>query len=704
MSRFDAATGVRLSPPGNGGWSSALPGGLAVLLACAGAVVYAQQAAAEVAYRLIVEGAIVVCWLAAAAGWGAWLTGWLWPSQPSGSRRSGLLGTATASAIGLGMMSLVILLTGLAGLLSAVTGWLLIGVGLLAGLAWIVRWRKRTNAQEPRPADDAVFNRWRWLWLAVAPALALALAAAYVAPGLLWKPEEPHGYDVVEYHFQIPREWHDSGRIEPLAHNVFSYFPFAVEMHYLLAMHLRGGAWDGIYLAQLMHVGMVALSVLAAYAIACKLAHGRGQAVLAAVAGGTVPWLMQLAPLGFNEGGLLLYGTLAMGWVAIRLAPAAALEGPGAGPPAADGEKDGSYRSFAMAGLCAGFGCGVKLTAVPLLLLAIPAVVAALMARRAPRQSLATCAIFVAAGLLVFSPWLVRNVAWTGNPVFPEGRALFGNEPFSEVQADRWQQAHAAQPAQQPIARRLAALGSEVLFNWQFGWLLPPLTIVALAVGWRITVGRLLIGLLAIQTAVWLGLTHLQGRFFVLAIPVGIFAIAAAPWEVVGRPRITLAVLAVLIVGASGFSWYQVHRRLAYKLYEDRGTGISVALGQTDVSWITHDAIAGFPQDDPSTRLLLVGDAQAFWYPVPAGRLRYRTIFDLDTSGGRSLLDAFDPAGLRHDGKTWLLVTPTELERYQNTYQPLPPIPDAWRQSPQWQDGRPFLIPPTAIPQWEQQR
>ena len=93
-----------------------------------------------------------------------------------------------------------------------------------------------------------------------------------MVPGLLWKPGEPHGYDVVEYHLQAPREWYEAGRIVPLRHNAFSFFPFNVEMHYLLAMHLEGGPYKGMYLCQLMHLAMMVLVVLATWAFARRIA------------------------------------------------------------------------------------------------------------------------------------------------------------------------------------------------------------------------------------------------------------------------------------------------------------------------------------------------------------------------------------------------------------------------------------------------
>ena len=581
-------------------------------------------------------------------------------------------------------MSLLVLGLGLAGLLCQISSAALPAAGLGLGGLWAYRARDAWTARPATYRADPMSGSpaWNWLWLAAAPLLAAALVAAFVPPGLLWKPEEPHGYDAVEYHLQVPREWHDAGRIGPTPHNAFGYFPFAVEMHYLLAMHLRGGAWAGMYLAQLMHVAMVALSAVAAWGVASQLARDRRFAVVASVAGATVPWLAQLAPLAFNEGGLLLYGTLTIGWTLI------VVRGVGSTP---------SSLRFLLPGLLAGFACGVKLTAVPLLLLAVPAVALLALLRRSPRLAVLGPLVFGLAGTAAFSPWLIRNVAWTGNPVFPEGTALFGKAHFSDEQVDRWKRAHRPQPAQAGPGARVAALGDQVVRSWQFGYVLLPLAGLALVTSVAVRRGSggvedgdggdddggsgdggptpsvaggpvpwMLAGLLLIQLAFWLGFTHLQGRFFLLAVPVAVMCVAVAPWDrlVSGRAggAVAAALAAVVIVGAA-VGWSNVHRRLAHKLYEEQGTGMAVALGRPEIDGITGGSLAGSRGDDPSARLLLVGEAQAFWYPLSGDRLVYRTVFDLDTSGGRSLADALDPQGLRRDGRTWRLIAPAELER-----------------------------------------
>jgi hypothetical protein len=484
---------------------------------------------------------------------------------------------------------------------------------------------------------------------------------------MLWHPDEPHGYDVVEYHFQIPREWYEAGRIEPLRHNVFSYFPFNVEMHYLLAMHLRGGPWKGMYLAQLMHVGYVALSVLAVYGVARASApdptanhagslprsrwtegpsapdprapHAARAPI--AVLAASVPWLALLAPVGYNEGGLLLYGALAVGWVlrALDTTPREALA------------------RFALAGVMAGFACGVKLTAVPLLLLGLP-VATIIVAPKLWRAAL----VFLVVATAAFAPWAARNLAWTGNPVFPEAASLLGRGHFIEVQVERWDRAHSPRPDQQSIGARLAAGGKEIVGNWRFGFVALPLTLLALAAAatgrWhRATV--LLAAMLLLLLAFWLALTHLQGRFFVLAIPIAALLIGTVSWW----PPAVAAVLVVLALA----SWGMVHAEFTSRLH---GAGWIGVVGVEDLSELNPPGVADVP---PDATLVLVGEARAFWYQRPMRTLRYRTVFDVDATGKQSVVEAW--RGDSHIAGEWLLIDTEELRRFHRTYHGIPALP-----------------------------
>ena len=289
--------------------------------------------------RVALDGAVALLWLAGATGLGLAIL-----RVASVRFESVAIQIVCGAALGTGVESLLVSLLGLAGALDAVVAWLAVVVGL-GLLAWAVPpLVKRLARVDVTP--------WSWLWLITMPGLGIALVCAFLPPGLLWGGEEPNGYDVVSYHFQIPREWFELGRIASLRHNVFSHFPLGVEMHYLLAMHLRGGPWAGMYVAQLVHVAFVALSVVAVCGVLRE--SGAPRATLGAVTAASAPWMILLAPIGYNEGGLLLYGTLAVGLMLVAIRSPTPL------------------RLSVLAGVMAGFACGTKLTAVPMVLFTVP--------------------------------------------------------------------------------------------------------------------------------------------------------------------------------------------------------------------------------------------------------------------------------------------------------------------------------------------
>jgi hypothetical protein len=459
--------------------------------------------------------------------------------------------------------------------------------------------------------------------------------------------------------------------------------------------------------------------------------------------------MTQLGTIAYNEGGLLLFGTLAMGWTFRAVVTPARRPG-----------------RFPIAGLMAGFACGSKLTAVPEILVAVGVIsaVAILLGHRtrrvhseaepriesgAPTEAedvrvsaalrarlvetpvplamrLTGVATFVLAGLLAFAPWLIRNQLWAGNPVFPEAMSLLGRGHFSDAQVDRWKQAHAPRADQRSVAARLNAWRADVWASWQYGYGLLPLGVAAgvltllrkpasradsdsdsnvragtsaadAAVGARSRQGRppspspeapdfqvlkniriagfLLTSMFVALSAVWLGFTHLQGRFFVVGIPIAALLLAGMRW---GRGA---AIGAALVLIAAGVGFARLHGALAERLIERKMT---VLLGYENIAEaFVPQAFDGVPQEAP---VALVGDARAFVYPGPMNRLFYRTVFDVDAKPGETVIDAWR-RGAPPDA--WLLVDPIELGRFRNTYAGIPPL------SAEYADRRePFVIPP----------
>ena len=283
-----------------------------VYLTCAFALLLLTILHAGRSWPLLLDHALsdvplLLLWLAAASGYGSLLRGLLSRRRLS-ARAPGLQTCATGEssaitstalsfvtqiALGFGILSTLQLLLGLAGFIHQLSAFAIValGVALAAIRVRPVQLKQFFNARASA----------EYLWLLTLPVFSISIVAAYVPPGILWG-DEPNGYDVLEYHLEIPREWYELGRIVPLHHNVFSYFPQGMEMHYLLAMQLRAGPWRGMYLAQLMHVAMIALTIMAIYATARQFAP-KVPAMLAAITAAYIPWLTLLAPVAYNEGG-----------------------------------------------------------------------------------------------------------------------------------------------------------------------------------------------------------------------------------------------------------------------------------------------------------------------------------------------------------------------------------------------------------------
>jgi hypothetical protein len=585
----------------------------------------ARASWATLLYELLTDGLFTLLWLVAGYGYGSLF---LRRFRIETNRAFRVI---SEIALGLGFIALVTLALGLLGFLTAATSWGMVLIGALAAALPLREWFAKKTATAFRP---------HWLYLLTAPPLAIATFAALILPGILWG-DEPNGYDVVEYHLQIPREWFESARITPLTHNVFSYFPQGMEMHYLLAMHLRGGPWSGMYLAQLMHVAMGALLVLAASAVAIELGASAAKAASAALILATAPWILELAPIAYNECGLLLYLLLAAGWAirAMRVNTPANVQ----------------YVTASLAGVFAGLACGMKLTAAPLAFFAITPIFHLGGQRRMIDRSL----IFLASMFIAFSPWLIRTWSWTGNPVFPEAQRMLGKAHFSDTQVERWHRAHSPRRDQTSFAAPIDALWTQVIDAGDYGYVL----LIATAVAFFFAPRRIVdLGMMILATLIfWLFFTHLQGRFFTPALPFAAILVATANWRR-AAPFIFTAVIFGNLVG--------------FLPRLPKLVALAPIIGIEDLSQLAETNLAEFPKE---RRLVLIGEAKAFFYPLPMSRLSYRTVFDVDVDD-KNLIDAWAAGAIGER-----LIDPNELRRFSRTYYGIP--------DPNDPHSEPYLIP-----------
>lgn len=629
---------------------------------------------------LAIDGAYAMLALAAAVGWGAWPTTWLGYGRAPAARQG-----CIALALGLGITSTLTLVLGLNSWLDPTIGWGVVIAGGVLGMGRLY------IAQAQPKRDDGVDDdemptapltprltlRRRVVQALVILVLAwptgLMLVGATLPPGVLWM-EEGQGYDVLEYHLQAPREYFDAGAIHFLPHNVYAAFPQQMETQYLLLMLLVGDAHDAGISAQLLHalLGIATVLALAAWA-------RRGWSdLLVAVMAGSTPWLAYLGCLAYVELGMLFFAAVALGVLSehYRAEPASAAR----------------WQAVLVAGVCAGLATGCKYTAGALVAASL-GLAYLLTTSGTWRKRGFEFVLFGAAAAVAFSPWLIRNEILTGNPVYPFGYEWFGGEAWSEAQATQWATGHAMNETVGGAWPSLVVGWRELMASGMFG---PAL--FALALGGLIARRDRYAGLLALWTALilaaWAGLTHMPGRFAVVAIvPLAVAAGRLIEWPTRhdgDQPKAThedpprwlrSPVLLIAVAGAvlNGNVLWQKWQRESHLW----GMNVANLSGATPV--LLGEAAPKIPGREPVNWLTpddayvwIVGQADVFYVDRAC---HYTVVFNRDpwvelAENGASAGECVD--WLRSRNVTHVVFSWAEIQRLAATYGFSPQVTPEW--------------------------
>jgi len=556
-----------------------------------------------------------------------------------------------SAGLGLGALSLLVLALGGLGLLQRGLWFGILAAAIVVGLLLRPRSADAQAASTPIEADPGPMV---WLWLATIAFLGLSLVAATMPPGVLW-PAEGNGYDELEYHLGGPREYLEAGRIAYLPHNLYTNFPFNVEMLYLLTMVLRGDPVAAAFDSRLINLVFGMLAVGAVWLAGREF--GRPAGHVAGLLAASCPFVTYLCGVAYVENALLFFAALSLA-AAMRAHHAA---------------NAGSTRWSFVAGLCSGLACGCKYTAAPAVVLPL----GLWMFIRGIRKGIAAPATFLLGAVLAFAPWLVKNLAATGSPVFPLARAVFPERPgvWSDEAAARWQEGHLPSPDDRPIIARAARLWREVAGSALFG----PLIVLGVIAGiagrpWsaKSREGRAPpVGgcwmMLLVGAGMWLGFTHLVGRFaIVLIVPAAV--LCAAAWAGIRSGTIRRAATALLVLLMA------FNLRTTLGLFTDAGVFQIESLRQTEGldwfttgQWPTHAHVPVLNElAGGGGRVLMIGDARRFY--LDAG-VDYCVVFGLNpfAEAAQTLAPTELLRWLRDRGYDYVYVDWSEMARLRGS-------------------------------------
>jgi hypothetical protein len=539
----------------------------------------------------------LLMWLAilgACFGVGARVLRWLRADVPSLAEE-----LPFAAAIGMGVLSYLMLVVGLLGWLHVWVAAVLLAALLLIGrkdARRLLRGAPRIlAAATPRRAGPFLLS----LFLLLVLILTLLGALA---------PANDSDYDSLVYHLAIPKIYVQDARIHFIPWLTHSSFPFTLEMLYTLGLLLRDQT-----LAKLFHFGCGWLLVCAIFAFGRRWWSARagwlGATIFLAIP--LLAWQMMTA---YIELGVALYVFLAI-FALARLF-----------------EERAEGRGFGwlwVAALCCGWALGVKMLAGAVLIFAVLALLAGLRAEGHRRLAVRHLVAFALIAVVIAAPWYVKSTIWTGNPVYPFFHEIFDGRYWSTARAQLYTAAqqefgvgrgpldfaslpwmltmHPQEFFDQPD--RLRPFNVYVL---AFGPLLLALLPALLAVGPVGRPGRLCLWFALLFTAIWFTLTQ-NGRYLIPMLPglaacAGLAADRLLARRGIARAAATTALALGFMVGL-------------YPTLLLAAPGARVAVGlesrseyltRVSDTYRTFTAIAA--ATPPEARILLLGDEPRTFY------------------------------------------------------------------------------------------
>jgi len=229
----------------------------------------------------------------------------------------------------------------------------------------------------------------------------------------------PVDRDALTHHLFVPKLWLNHGGIYEIPEIPFSYYPMNLDLLYTVSLYFG----NDIVPKYIHYFFALATALLLYRHLAKRL--GTHYGLLGALFFLSIPIIVKLSITVYVDLGVVFFSTTAL-LLLLHWA-----------------EKDFLMRFLILAGLCCGLAAGTKyngLIAIVVLTLLTPIIYQQNVAKEQQNNGKALLwgFVFAAATLTSFSPWLIRNYTWTGNPIYPLHNSLFqkrANPPVDQQTA-----------------------------------------------------------------------------------------------------------------------------------------------------------------------------------------------------------------------------------------------------------------------------
>ncbi|MCH7760419.1 glycosyltransferase family 39 protein [candidate division TA06 bacterium] len=314
-------------------------------------------------------------------------------------------------ALGFGFLSLLTLGLGLVGLLYSELVYLLLVFLTILTAPEILRFLKSIPHSALRTPHSAIL-------ILFLPILLFTLIGALAPPTF---------FDDLDYHLGLPQSFVLNHKITFQPYQVYSNFPLNMEMLYTFGFLLL----QSDIFPKLLHFLMGILATMTLFQIADHF-FNRRVALLSALIFYFTPVVGILSTFAAHDLTLTFFELLSV--FALLLYLESRIHPPASSLPSVARLSVGrasSIQYLILSALMCGLAMGTKYTglyffATLFLFLTIKSV-------RHSTFDIRNLAVFTFFAFLVSSPWFIKNIINTGNPVYPAFSNLFGMEPYQKV-------------------------------------------------------------------------------------------------------------------------------------------------------------------------------------------------------------------------------------------------------------------------------
>jgi 4-amino-4-deoxy-L-arabinose transferase-like glycosyltransferase len=271
------------------------------------------------------------------------------------------------------------------------------------------------------PAPTGAFAKPSRLLVYLLAALIVLLAGCIVILASV----PPVDRDALTHHLAVPKLYLKHGGLVEIPSVPFSYYPMNLDLLYLIPLYF---GYDIV--PKYIHFAFALLTAWLIYGHLRRRLEKPFWGLLGAFMFLSLPVIVKLSVTVYVDLGLIFFSTASL----LYLLKWAANEYP--------------TRYLMLSGACCGLALGTKYNAlVSLLLLASLVPILYVRGKKGPAhvrnlsertrlhrgdsaqafRAIGFGAVFVGVALLVYSPWMVRNVLWTGNPLYPLYQGVFSS-------------------------------------------------------------------------------------------------------------------------------------------------------------------------------------------------------------------------------------------------------------------------------------